>query len=395
MMSDSPNYKWLILIVGSIFHFTFTAAWIFVPVIKEGFATELGLDPFQIFWIYSVPILAIVIFVFLGGVITDKIGSRNATIISGILITLFGFLRGLSGDFTFLFITSFLFGAGGGLLFPNLAKIVADWFADEKKGTASGIYLFAGGFGQVISLSLTVAVILPLFQSNWRFCFIFYGALTLIGAVLWIIFAKEKEGIKKTAENLFTTTTLKQILTNRYILGLCVIIFFAFSMLAGFTFYMQEFVAGKGFSNGIYGYLASILSLGTAIGNISFPTLSDRVGKRKVFLIYCTIIAVVLLILLHLINTELTIWLLFFFLGLMVGTLIPICLTISIEVKSLPEELAGTISGLVLTFGFLGAFTATLIFGALLAITGIFMVCIIYLIFIGVIAFLLGFLQQK
>ena len=188
MKNTSSNYKWLILIVGSIFHFTFTAAWIFVPVIEGGFATELGLDPFQISWIYSVPILAIVIFVFLGGIITDKIGCRNATIISGVLITVFGLLRGFSGDFLFLFVTSFLFGAGGGLLFPNLAKIVADWFTDEKKGTASGIYLMAGGLGQVISLSITAAVILPLFQSNWRYCFVFYGILTLIGAVLWIIF---------------------------------------------------------------------------------------------------------------------------------------------------------------------------------------------------------------
>ncbi len=395
MKSDSPNYKWLILVVGSIFHFTFTLAWIFVPVIEGGFATDLGLDPFQISWIYSVPILAIVIFVFLGGIITDKIGCRNATIISGALITVFGFLRGFSGDFTFLLITSFLFGAGGGLLFPNLAKIVADWFTDEKKGTASGIYLAAGGFGQVVGLAITPTVVLPLFQANWRFTFMFYGIFTLVSSVLWIIIVKEKDSASKASNNAFSIARLKQILTNKYIIGLCMTIFFAFSILAGFTNYMHDFTLDRGLAEGIYGYLASILSLGTTIGNISFPTLSDRVGKRKIFLIFCSIIAVTLLVSLQLIYTELVIWALIFFLGLMVGSMIPICMTISIEVKTLPEELAGTISGLVLTFGFLGAFTVTLVFGAILATSNVFVLSIIYLICFGVISFILGFIQKK
>ena len=115
METVSPRYKWIILGAGCFFHFTFTAAFVFLPTIEGGFAGDLGLNPIQISWIYSIPMLAFIIFVILGGMITDKIGLRNATIISGVLITCFGMLRGISGDFISLLITSFLFGVGGGL----------------------------------------------------------------------------------------------------------------------------------------------------------------------------------------------------------------------------------------------------------------------------------------
>ena len=394
MESVSPSYKWVILIAGCFFHFTFTAAFIFLPTIEAGFAGDLGLDSIQISWIYSIPMLAFVIFVILGGIITDKIGLRNATIISGIVITCFGMLLGISGGFLSLLITSFLFGVGGGLLYPNLAKIVADWFEDEKKGTASGIYLMAGGSGQVVALAITVPIILPLFHSNWRFCFIFYGLLSLISAVLWIFIVKEKQSTKESSHISISKETFKRILTNKYILGLCVIIFFAFSILIGYTNYMEEFIIEKGFSIGIFGYLASLLSLGVALGNVSLPTLSDKVGRRKIFLIICAAVAIFLMISLHFVTSELMVWILIFILGLMTGTLIPLCLTICIEIKTLPKELAGTISGIVLSFGFLGGFSVSLIFGALLT-SGIFWFCVIYLICFGVSSCILGFLQEK
>ena len=384
----------MILAAGSIFHFTFTAAWIFVPLIEAEFTTELVTNLFLISWVYSAPLLAFVIFIFLGGMITDKIGYRNATIISGIFITIFGILRGLSSNYLFFIITSFLFGIGGGLLFPNLAKIVADWFEDEKKGTASGIYLMAGGLGQVFSLSITIAVLLPLFHSNWRLCFVFYGIFSLIISILWVFVVKEKETTQKTAASSLSRAALKQILTNKYVLGLCVIIFFAFSVLLGYTNYIEDFITEKGLSYLIYGYLASILSLGTTTGNITIPILSDKAGRRKIFLICCSIIAISLIGALQVTNIGLLLWFIMFFVGLMVGTLIPMCLAMCIEIKSLPEDLAGTVSGTVLSLGFFGGFMVSLIFGTLL-VYGTFLFCTLYLLGLGVAALILSFMQQK
>ncbi|NVM30806.1 MAG: MFS transporter [Candidatus Helarchaeota archaeon] len=398
---NSPHYKWIVLIVGSIFFFTFTAAWIFLPIIADinkvtGFAIDLDLDKIQVSWIYSAPLLAFVIFTFLGGIIADRIGIRNATIISGVLITGFGMLRGLADSYFFLVITSFLFGVGGGLLFPNLGKVVSAWFGDEKKGTASGVYLMAGGLGQVFSLSITATILLPLFQLNWRLCFLFYGILSLLTTILWAFIIKEKEPTARGES--FSLVSLKIILTNKYVLGLCVIIFFAFSVLLGLTNYMEHLMGSKGVVDPIIGYLAAILSLGATVGNITLPSISDMIGKRKIFLIGSSIVAISLLILLQFINKGWVLGILIFFIGVMVGTLIPLCLTICIELKSVPEELAGTVSGIVLSVGFLGTFTVSLIFGVLWAAFGIFLfslICLIYLICFGVVALSLSFIQQK
>jgi MFS family permease len=400
MQNTSPRYKWVILTIGSLFHFSFTAAWIFVPLIEAlegggtGFAEDLGLDTFQVSLIYAAPLLAFVIFTFFGGMITDVLGLRKSSILSGVFITGFGILRGFSTNFHFLLITSFLFGIGGGLLYPNLSKMVASWFEDQKKGTASGIYLMAGGMGQVFSLSITTAFILPLFQFNWRFCFIFYGGFSLIIVILWIFLAKEKETSKNASNELVSFHSLKQLFVNKAVLRLCLIIFFGFSVLMGLTNYMADLLDAKGLVDPIYVYLASILSLGIALGNVSLPSVSDLLKKRKLFLVLCSIIATILLLLLQFVNIGELLWPLIFCLGLMIGSIIPLCLTISIELKDFSKDLAGTISGLVLTFGFLGSFTVNLTFGLILTGGADFLFCLIYLMAFGTLAIGLSVLQK-
>lgn len=401
MQPNNSRYKWIILMIGGLFHFSFTAAWIFVPLIEHisgsgtGFAVDLGLDTIQVSLIYSAPLLAFVIFTFFGGIITDALGLYKSSIISGIFITDFGILRGLSTNFPFLLITSFLFGVGGGLLYPNLSKMVASWFEDEKKGTASGIYLMAGGMGQVFSLSITTAFLLPLFHYNWRFCFVFYSCFSAIIIILWIFIAKERDSLKKSPDESVSLKPIKQIFLNKSILRLCLIIFFAFSVLIGLTNYMSNLVTAKGFVDPIYVYLASILSLGIALGNVSIPSLSDIFKRRKLFLVLCTIIATIFLLLLQLIDIGEMLWFLIFCLGLMIGSIIPLCLTISIEIKDFSRDLAGTISGLVLTFGFFGEFTVNLIFGVMISGGVAFLFCLIYLMLFGTLAIGLSLLQKS
>ncbi len=400
MQTNSPRYKWVILTIGSLFHFSFTAAWIFVPLIEflegggTGFAVDLGLDTLQVALIYAAPLLAFVIFCFFGGMITDALGLRKSSILSGIFITGFGILRGFSNSFPFLLITSFLFGIGGGLLYPNLSKMVASWFEDQKKGTASGIYLMAGGMGQVFSLSITTAFLLPLFQFNWRFCFIFYGCFSLIIVILWRFLAKEKETSKNASNELVSLHSLKHIFLNKAVLRLCLIIFFSFSVLMGLTNYMADLLGYKGLVDPIYVYLASILSLGIALGNVTLPSISDVLKKRKLFLILCSIIATLFLLLIQLVYIGELLWLLIFCLGLMIGSIIPLCLTMSIELKDFSKDLAGTISGWLLTFGFLGSFTVNLIFGLILTAGAEFLFCLIYLMVFGTLAIGLSVFQK-
>lgn len=395
---ENTKYQWIILLVGSLFHFTFTAAWIFVPLIGDlegvGFASDLAMETFQVSLVYSAPLLAFVIFTFIGGMIADRIGVKRATILSGVLITCFGMLRGIAPNFLFLLLTSFLFGVGGGLLYPNLGKIVEDWFIDRKKGTASGFYLMAGGLGQVFSLTITIAVLMPAFQQNWRFCFLFYGLLSFVVLIAWIFIAKEKHTTRTHQKSALSFDIMKQILLNRYIIGLIIIVFFAFSVLVGLTNYMNELLKSKSLINPVYFYLASILSLGTTIGNISFPTLSDLLQKRRVFLLAGSAVASGILLLLITATGEF-LWPLIFGLGLCVGTLIPLCLTICLEIGINVTDYAGTLTGVVLSFGFLGSFTVTLIIGGVLSVTGIFLIALGYLISLGIIAFLISFQYRK
>lgn len=87
-----------------------------------------------------------------GGVLTVKIGARRGALLGLLLMTLGGFIEGLVNSWHLQLAARTFAGMGGVLVNVMMAKLVTDWFAEDKLATAMGLFASSWTFGVAIAL---------------------------------------------------------------------------------------------------------------------------------------------------------------------------------------------------------------------------------------------------
>lgn len=110
-----------------------------VPPIAHILKEELLLTHMQTSLLFTAPILMIVALAIPAGIISDRIGVKKATGIGVILLAVGAMLRGTADSASTLLIFTFIYGAGLGWCYPNLAKLISGWVPPQRAGMAMGI----------------------------------------------------------------------------------------------------------------------------------------------------------------------------------------------------------------------------------------------------------------
>ncbi|MDA8110531.1 MAG: MFS transporter [Betaproteobacteria bacterium] len=105
-----------------------------------------------------------------GSLLISRVGARR-TLVAGLALTaLAGALRGASPDTLMLFATTFLMGAGIAVMQPSLPPLARDWMP-QRIGFATAVYANGLLVGEILSVSLTLPLVLPLAGGSWRLSF--------------------------------------------------------------------------------------------------------------------------------------------------------------------------------------------------------------------------------
>ena len=123
-----------------------------VASIAASLRHELGLSLNQIGVLIGAYFIFGIILALAGGVIALKIGARRGAIFGLLLMAVGGLLAGLSHTWSLQLAARALAGMGGVLINVMLAKLVTDWFADDKLATAMGVFASSWTFGVAIAL---------------------------------------------------------------------------------------------------------------------------------------------------------------------------------------------------------------------------------------------------
>ncbi|MEX2643135.1 MAG: MFS transporter, partial [Acetobacterales bacterium] len=121
------------------------------------------------------------------GVLLDRLGPRKALLIGAALIAASGVCRSLSDDFLSLFLAVALFGLGGPIVSAGAPKVVSLWFKGPSRGMAMGIYVTGPAVGGILVLASTNAVLMPLFDGDWRWVLRLWAALAVVAGVVWFL----------------------------------------------------------------------------------------------------------------------------------------------------------------------------------------------------------------
>jgi MFS family permease len=138
---------------------------------------ELGLSKTQMSWVFNAFVLAYCLFEVPTGHWGDRYGSR--AIIARIVIwwSAFTALTGAVFGLGTLLLVRFLFGAGEAGAFPNLARVVTQWFPEQERGKARGAITTVSLLGGAVAPVLAAWLIE---QVGWRWTFALFGTLGVV-----------------------------------------------------------------------------------------------------------------------------------------------------------------------------------------------------------------------
>jgi len=291
---------------------------------------------------------AIALFAIPAGIIGDRVGVRLCIFLGALATGVFGIMRGTSANFPSLLLFSFLTGAGMAFIVPNLPKMVGVWFSRGEFGVANGLIVAGVGIGNALIVMLGGTWLLPLV--GWRNCTYVVGATTLVTAVVWWTLAREKSESGREDKHRWEILRVARVKDMWSALGMQ---FCALGLFIGFTSILHYMLMKEKGMAEMASVATSLSMVAPIIGNIVFPALSDRAGKRRPFIISFSLAAALCIYVVGAAN-GVVLWAALVALGISLGAFMPLIYVLPLEMKDIGAGLAGTATGLIFCAGNIG-----------------------------------------
>lgn len=153
-------------------------------------AAEMGLLFSAFAWSYGLMQIP-------GGWFLEHFGSRIAYTISLFLWSAFTVTMGFGKSFAALFGIRLAIGAAEAPAFPTNSRVVAAWFPDKERATATSIYTA----GEFIGLAFLTPVLFWILQHfGWREIFYITGIIGIVASVFWFFLYKDPKECKGVNE---------------------------------------------------------------------------------------------------------------------------------------------------------------------------------------------------
>ncbi len=368
---DSPApawYRWVLLaavwLLYAAFGLVVTSLAPLIPIIEADLdlshaAMGSIMGAWQLVYIFSaIPC----------GLMLDKLGSRKALTIGGLLMAASVLARGSAENYTELLLAVMLFGLGGPIISSGAPKVVTQWFTGSSRGLAMGIYMTGPAIGGIISLTMTHSVLLPVFDQSWRQVMTVWAMVCVIAALAWLAISSIKLTCSdRSPEHNTPSIPQRQVLgkligqpTVLLVLGMSVGVFF---FNHGLNNWLPELLRSGGMSLLEAGYWAAIPTVIGLAGSLLIPRLATP-GRRFQILLTLSLVAAGASIMLHFQSEP------FLFTGLLMqglarSSLMTVLILTLIELPGIEERYVGVATGLFFSAAELGGVLGPLSIGVL------------------------------
>jgi MFS family permease len=282
--APSTLYRWIVLIFISLAMFGNYYVYDSIAMVADILIDELGYSDQQIGALYSGYSIAAIIFLLIGGIVIDRIGTKKTTLFFGALCTIAAIVTMLSPDFKVMVTGRVLLGLGAEPLIVAITTALAKWFKGKELSFAFGINLMIarlGSFAADWSPKWGKS-----FYTGWQDPLklaVIVSILCVVGGVVYFILESYSEkhhtlGKADEADKLSFSDVFKFNASFWFIVALCVTFYSAVFPFRSFApkFFMHAHAASREMA----GQLNSVLPLAAMFVTPLFGLLVDKVGKR-------------------------------------------------------------------------------------------------------------------
>ncbi|MCB0502658.1 MAG: MFS transporter [Bacteroidetes bacterium] len=292
-MSETENnaYKWIVLAVFTAVAGVSQMLWLnFAPLISQLMVKYDQSESMISLLILVFPLLY-VLFSIPSGSMIDKRGYKYAVGFGSVLMAIGAVLRIYNAHFYVLLIAQIIVAIGQPYVVNGISKLVADWFPKEEHALATGLGTVGMFVGMALGLGVTPALV---HGNNITPAMIFFAVISVVSALVFILFTKEQHKDIHLPGEMSGLKEFRLLLKEKDLVLLLILSFLALGYFNGLTTWMEPILALNSFNAESAGLAGAMLILGGIVGSILIPAWSDKVKKRKPFLIGCCVIGLLI-----------------------------------------------------------------------------------------------------
>jgi MFS family permease len=345
------RYRFVVLAVFMFVNLTIQILWSSYATITGVAARFHGVGDLQIGLLGMVFMIAFVPLSFPVSWAIDRFGFRSTVGLGTVLMSCFGLLRGFAGSsYPLVLIGSIGIAVAQPLLLNAWTTVPAKWFPREERATAVGLVTFANLVGTGIGFALTPVLVelMPIPRVQ-----LLYGAVAALSSVLFLLLAREAPptpvGPVGSEARALVLDGLRHAFSVPSFRIYLAVSFIGMGVFNGLATWVEPIIRPRGFTPGDAGTLGAVMLVGGVLGAVVIPPISDRLRRRKAFILWGLALSIPGLLGLAYATTLAGLAGSVFSLGFFLVATSPIGMQYSTEITSPTPE--GTSNGLIQLFG--------------------------------------------
>jgi MFS family permease len=291
MEQEKPKvygYRWLVLLAFSLIALMTQVLWItFAPITSA--AAHFYQKSDLMIGLLSMSFMVVYILVVLPSAwAIDTWGFKAAVGFGAVLSAIFALARGIfASNFTIVLISTVGIAVGQPFVIGAITKVAARWFPAEERATASGLGTLSLYLGPLAAMFLGPFLVLHIGLPRML---LVYGMATALAAVVFLVLAREHPPTPAGRdERALMLDGLKSMLRQRDFIFLLVMFFVGLGLFNGVSTWVEDIIRPRGFSITQAGTLGGLMLGGGIVGAIVIPLISDKLRRRKPFLLMALI----------------------------------------------------------------------------------------------------------
>lgn len=363
------KYRWIILVVFSIINAVIQMQWLTFASIASIAQSVYKVSSFQIDSLSMIFMIVFIIMCIPASYIIDKYGIKIGIGIGAVLTGVFGIIKGVyAQDYTVILFAQIGLALAQPFIINATTKIGSNWFPIDERAAQAGISSLFQYLGIIFAMVVTPLLVKFNFINGNKiydltFMLRFYAIVSVISAILVLLFLKEKPPTPPAKESiekrLNTFQGIVFMLKQRDMIFLLIIFFLGLGMFNAISTCIDKIGALSSLDSTKTGIVGGVMLVGGVVGACILPLLSDKFRKRKIFLILSIMFAIPGLLGLTFATSYEGILIASFVFGFFLMSAAPIGFQYSAEVSyPAPEALSqgliilsGQISGLLFIIG--------------------------------------------
>ena len=281
------GYRWVLLGGFALLNAVVQANWITFAPITDTAAAYYGVSDLSIGLLSLVFMVVFVVMAMPASYVIDTYGLRVGIGIGAVLTGVCGLTRGLLGSsFAWVFASQVGLAIGQPFVMNAITKVGGRWFPLTERATAASIPSLAQFLGIIAAMVATPALAEGLEIPGML---VLYGALSAAAGLVALALIRERPptppGDTAGEERTRFLAGLRHILRQRDMLLLLLLFFVGLGMFNAITTWIEQVVGPRGFDSEQAGMTGGLMVVGGILGTALLSVLSDRLRRRKVFLV--------------------------------------------------------------------------------------------------------------